>query len=378
MAAVRVPIAFREKTTFIRRRLSRLLPSVTTPSSPSQRISRVCTCSSGSLPFCSTAEAMEGDLHQNQMPEGFFASVSLLTRIAEVELWRPPLPPPPQQPCDAVMAPPPGLDAGLDCRGQREGRGLHQVGCHTLHMVEQPQDKSEDRRAKAPKREQMTGSDLPISTMEPSSYLDDITRKRLNLGFHRLPPPLPFPSHVSPPLPPPSCSLVDQRAVPRSTASRPSVQQSLPPNTRSRGRRKGISERIRLLGKLMPGDRKMTISDTLEEARKYVKFLEAQVAALQCMPSESRFACPPPSSYAAAALPTLRGLERLTRQQLLHVLVRSPLVQGKLCERGLCVFATEQVILMRQAAERETMLRLHQRQMVLLESGDSTSTVSDD
>lgn len=134
-----------------------------------------------------------------------------------------------------------------------------------------------------------------------------------------------------------------------------------------------------MLAKLMPWDRKMTIGVMLEEARKYVKFLEAQVAALQCMPAESRFACPPPSSYAAAA-PVLRGLERLTRQQLLHVLVRSPLVQDKLCARGLCVFATEQVILMRQqAAEREKMLHRHpqQRERQMVPDNGSTSTVSD-
>ncbi|CAA6656528.1 unnamed protein product [Spirodela intermedia] len=167
----------------------------------------------------------------------------------------------------------------------------------------------------------------------------------------------------SPPHPQPSSSD-DQRAL---QAEKPASRQ-----------RKGISERIRLLAKLMPWDRKMNTSTMLEEARNYVKFLEAQVTVLQCMPVESRFSCPPPSSYATSAS-VLRGLERLTRQQLLHVMVRSPLVQDKLCGRGLCVFSVEQVILMRQAAERKKILH-HQHhqleQQMILDSG-STSTISD-
>ncbi|CAA7392115.1 unnamed protein product [Spirodela intermedia] len=178
----------------------------------------------------------------------------------------------------------------------------------------------------------------------------------------------------SPPHPQPSSSD-DQRAL---QAEKPASRQLIPPNLRSRVRRKGISERIRLLAKLMPWDRKMNTSTMLEEARNYVKFLEAQVTVLQCMPVESRFSCPPPSSYATSAS-VLRGLERLTRQQLLHVMVRSPLVQDKLCGRGLCVFSVEQVILMRQAAERKKILH-HQHhqleQQMILDSG-STSTISD-
>ncbi|XP_078427938.1 basic helix-loop-helix (bHLH) DNA-binding superfamily protein [Wolffia australiana] len=156
------------------------------------------------------------------------------------------------------------------------------------------------------------------------------------------------------------------------------VPPSIPPNLRSRVRRRGISDRIRQLAKLLPSDRKMNTSAMLEEARIYVKFLEAQVTVLQCMPVESQFLCPPPSSYSAGGF---RGLEKLTRQQLLHVLVRSPLVQDKLCGRGLCVFSAEQVFLMRQAAERRSILlqQLQKRRLdhQLFIDSASSSTISD-
>lgn len=333
---------------------------------------------------------MEGTL----LPDGIFVSLAFLARMAEGIV-----------PLDAARTT--AFCTGQDRQDWEEGSG--------------GTDQPERVMLKVPKVEQLTAdADLPVA-----SKVDCATLKRLSPGSHRLPAlqslepgidprekthsgsrawgvehgsavvesshkrfrsisaampssaavsfPSPHPL-FSPPRPLPSSSD-DQRAL---QAERPASRQLIPPNMRSRVRRKGISERIRLLAKLMPWDRKMNTSTMLEEARNYVKFLEAQVTVLQCMPVDSRFSCPPPSSYGASAS-VFRGLERLTRQQLLHVLVRSPLVQDKLCGRGLCVFSVEQVILMRQAAERKKILHQQQQQIeqqMILDSG-STSTISD-
>nr|CAD1819200.1 unnamed protein product [Ananas comosus var. bracteatus] len=95
----------------------------------------------------------------------------------------------------------------------------------------------------------------------------------------------------------------------------------------------------------------MDTATLLEEANKYVRFLEAQVTALQTMPERSaRFAPPrePPGSLPCPAA----ALGRLNRQQLLQVLVNSPVVQDRLYARGLCVFSAEQVASLRCSAER--------------------------
>nr|CAD1819289.1 unnamed protein product [Ananas comosus var. bracteatus] len=102
---------------------------------------------------------------------------------------------------------------------------------------------------------------------------------------------------------------------------------------------------------LMPWERKMDTATLLEEANKYVRFLEAQVTALQTMPERSaRFAPPrePPGSLPCPAA----ALGRLNRQQLLQVLVNSPVVQDRLYARGVCVFSAEQVASLRCSAER--------------------------
>ena len=194
---------------------------------------------------------------------------------------------------------------------------------------------------------------LKAPKIEPRSAEEDLTVASAALEF------LPPGSHQLPRFPSPQSGFPTPETF-------KSERSTIPPNLRSRFRRRGISERIRLLGKLLPWDRKMNTSTMLEEAKNYVKFLEAQVTVLQCMPPESLLTCPP-SSYDSCGS-VFRGLERLTRQQLLHVLLRSPLVQDKLCGRGLCVFSAEQVFLMRQAAER--------KKQIFFDSG-STSTISE-
>lgn len=205
--------------------------------------------------------------------------------------WLPP-------PSAAVALPSPRRDQyRLDCGGDRsEWRPLlHHEQC-------QSQEHSENVAMRVPKLEQTPNSDLAlaVAAMGTPSDLHITARKRpaLPLSFPS-PPSLLSPNAL--PLPPTSVGL---RAQPSTT--RPASQTLIPPNAQSSTRRRSISERIRLLARLMPWNRQMTTCVLLEEARKYVKFLEAQLAALQCMPAESRFACPPPSSYAAAA-PVLAG-----------------------------------------------------------------------
>ncbi|KAH0469276.1 hypothetical protein IEQ34_002508 [Dendrobium chrysotoxum] len=144
----------------------------------------------------------------------------------------------------------------------------------------------------------------------------------------------------TPPLVPvPNRQLVESGKKVRQTPSARSTE-------RSRQRRQLISERTRILEKLMPWERRLDTGTMLEEACKYVKFLEAQVTALETMPAASRFFSPsnPPGNAF--------GLERLTRQQLLQVTVCSAKVQDMLYKKGFCVVSAEQVAMLRQAMER--------------------------
>lgn len=90
----------------------------------------------------------------------------------------------------------------------------------------------------------------------------------------------------------------------------------------------------------------MSIATMLEEAYKYVKFLQAQVRTLQSMPSDS-VVIPPGTSTAAADQEDIgaifSALGRLTRNQLLQVIVNSPVAQTMLYSQGCCVFSVEQL-----------------------------------
>ncbi|KAG7011926.1 Transcription factor bHLH, partial [Cucurbita argyrosperma subsp. argyrosperma] len=70
-----------------------------------------------------------------------------------------------------------------------------------------------------------------------------------------------------------------------SAAVSPAVQ--IPRSALARQRRQKLSDKTRCLQKLLPWDKKMDIATMLEEACKYVKFLQAQLLALQSMPRES-------------------------------------------------------------------------------------------
>ncbi|XP_021746031.1 transcription factor bHLH117-like [Chenopodium quinoa] len=121
-------------------------------------------------------------------------------------------------------------------------------------------------------------------------------------------------------------------------------------------RRSKMSEKIYCLGKLLPGGhrhRKNT-ADMLEEAKKYVKFLQAQVNSLRTMPSESRF------TELKLGFGDLRGigeLARLSRQQLLQVVVNSPAAQMVMADRGWCLATAEQVAMMKRIEARQKVIQ---------------------
>ncbi|XP_058072939.1 uncharacterized protein LOC131221659 [Magnolia sinica] len=128
--------------------------------------------------------------------------------------------------------------------------------------------------------------------------------------------------------------------------------------TLPRQRRKKISDRTRQLEKLMPWEKKMDIATTLEEAHKYIRFLEAQVSVLKSMPRESNFVSLDAAPVSGGeAFGEVLALEKLNRQQLLQVLVNSAVVQEKLYSGGCCVFSVEQVVVLKKMAERKVLLQ---------------------
>ncbi|KAH6764665.1 hypothetical protein C2S51_015914 [Perilla frutescens var. frutescens] len=114
-----------------------------------------------------------------------------------------------------------------------------------------------------------------------------------------------------------------------------------------------LSDKTRCLRKLLPSDEKMNIATVLEEAYRYIKFLQAQVSALQSMPCQTTAA-----GGGGAATNIVGGdLGRLTRQQLLQVVTNSPAVQAQLCADSCCVFSVEQLLSMEKRAEREALVQ---------------------
>ncbi|XP_019457500.1 PREDICTED: transcription factor HEC3-like [Lupinus angustifolius] len=121
-----------------------------------------------------------------------------------------------------------------------------------------------------------------------------------SLSDHHPPPPLP---------PPPPFNLFHHHR-----RSDPPPCRAVIPHMRSnlaRQRRQKLSEKTRCLQKLMPWDTKMDQATLLQHAYKYVN-----------------------------------DLERLNRNQLLQVLVNSPVAQTMLCSQGFCVFSMEHLFLL--------------------------------
>ncbi|XP_027343343.1 transcription factor bHLH117 [Abrus precatorius] len=119
----------------------------------------------------------------------------------------------------------------------------------------------------------------------------------------------------------------------------------IPQSNLARQRRQKLSEKTRCLQKLMPWDKKMDQATLLEEAYKYVKFLQAQFCVLQSMPSQSH------SSPFLNNGAVFGDLESLNRSQVLQVLVNSPVAQTMLYSQGFCVFSVEQLALLRKLSD---------------------------
>ncbi|RYQ97618.1 hypothetical protein S83_061862 [Arachis hypogaea] len=130
----------------------------------------------------------------------------------------------------------------------------------------------------------------------------------------------------------------------------------LPPKSNfARQRRQKLSEKTRCLQKLMPWDKKMDQATLFEQAYSYVKFLQAQVSVLQSMP----YHAPPSPSFnnGGGCVFGFGDLERLNRNQLLQVLVNSPVAQTVMSSKGLCVFSMEQLGLLTKLSERRLLLQ---------------------
>ncbi|XP_059283654.1 transcription factor HEC3 [Lycium ferocissimum] len=129
----------------------------------------------------------------------------------------------------------------------------------------------------------------------------------------------------------------------------------VPKNTSSASTRlrKKLSEKTRCLEKLLPWDTKMDTATMLEEAYKYVKFLQAQVSVLQSMPTLAEEGSASPSSSEDRNGKTISVLNR---QQLLQVVLNSPVAQTYLYSKGCCVYSVEQIVQYRKIAQRNNAL----------------------
>ncbi|XP_010510900.1 PREDICTED: transcription factor bHLH117-like [Camelina sativa] len=144
-----------------------------------------------------------------------------------------------------------------------------------------------------------------------------------------------FPS-LSPP--PPAKRHKKLHSSTSSTASgSPTASSSHNTNYGGHNQRKKISNKIRTLEKLMPWERKMSLAVILEEAHKYIKFLQSQIDSLLWMPLDSVY-------NTAGEVGESDLLKSLTRQQILQVLANSPGSRNVLSTHGLCVFSYEQLL----------------------------------
>nr|XP_023871355.1 transcription factor bHLH117 [Quercus suber] len=144
----------------------------------------------------------------------------------------------------------------------------------------------------------------------------------------------------------------------RSQETLDSIVQScrvMPQSKLARRRRQKLSEKTQSLQRLMPWDTKMDMATMMDEAHKYITFLQAQLKALQTMPPSS-------SSSSSSANYEFGGLERLTRNQVLRVLLNSRVAQTVLYSKARCVVSVEQLDLLQKLIFQQ---RQQQQQLVL-------------
>ncbi|CAH9071655.1 unnamed protein product [Cuscuta europaea] len=109
----------------------------------------------------------------------------------------------------------------------------------------------------------------------------------------------------------------------------------------ARVKRQKQCEKIRQLEKLMPWEKKMERAKMLEEAYKYVKFLQAQVMVLQSMPAYGDVSSL--GNFGPGPHSVLGPIAELNRQRLLFVAVNSPAAQRALYSKGCCICSSEQL-----------------------------------
>ncbi|KAL3615247.1 hypothetical protein CASFOL_040908 [Castilleja foliolosa] len=182
----------------------------------------------------------------------------------------------------------------------------------------------------------------PLIAVEDNLLSDECTP--YNFFSDSTPPSLPhrLPSLLSYEQPQNSAAVISPNANPRvekTTSYR---------KRRSSKRQQRPSDKTRYLQKLLPWDGKANMATVLEEAYKYIKFLQAQVSVLQSMPCES-------NSRAAADAATMNNggggmLGKLNRQQLLQVAANTPAVQTQLYSKGCCLYSMEQMMLLKKKA----------------------------
>ncbi|KAF9611911.1 hypothetical protein IFM89_036694 [Coptis chinensis] len=169
---------------------------------------------------------------------------------------------------------------------------------------------------------------------------------------------------------PSSClTPFNANSTPFPKTPKPSTPNVIPSSELARKRRKLVSEKTLVLEKLMPWEKKMNMASMLGEAQKYIKFLQAQVGVLQSMPYLSSFRpLMENSSNNDAAGLSFGGLEKLNRQQLLQVLVNSPVAQTFLSSKESCVFSLEQVVFLKRVTDAKANLL---QKLVLLAAASS-------
>lgn len=142
-------------------------------------------------------------------------------------------------------------------------------------------------------------------------------------------------------------------------SSSTNVKRCAPYLERAKGtakKRQRMSDKVRSLEKVLPWNRRMDTATMLEEAYKYVKFLQAQIRVLQAMPVHTTGSCnsinnipaenPNVNEFGGGVLATLN------RQQLLEVVMNSPGAHTVLYSRGTCVYSIEQLLLLKKIAEK--------------------------